>query len=167
VQRNLVEKIKKLSQLVNRLYSWYVPPFKISLIQLSEDEIQSIVRDINSKSQPAGWLRLDGTYYTVDLQTFKKIIAWDWTDTRKYVWDRFDCDKFAIYFKSRMAIDYGVNAVGVVLDYSAGHAYNLVIVKNQKVDWFLYEPQTDALFKFENRDKNFYTMSPRQWYLLL
>jgi len=161
VQRNLVEKVNKLRQLVETLYNWYVPPFKINTIALSENELQAVISDVYSKSAYDDWLRLDGAYYTVDLETLKKIIAWDWTDTRKYVSDKFDCDKFALYFKSRMAIDFGINAIGVVLDYSAGHAYNLVIVKSGgKTNWFLYEPQTDALFRFEERDKSVYRMEP-------
>jgi hypothetical protein len=167
VPSELVSKAERLRQLVDRLYSWYIPPFTINPVSLSENELKAVINDIYSRTRPAGWLRLDGVYYTVDLETFRKIIDWDWTDTRRYVLDKFDCDKFAIYFKSRMAIDFGVNAVGVVLDYSAGHAYNLVILRNEKVDWFLYEPQTDALFRFEERDTRLYSMNPGSWYLLL
>jgi hypothetical protein len=165
----LLEKARRVRELVGRLYSWYVPPFTVSTVALTEDELQSVIRDVCSKSPFAGWMRLDRTYYAVDLETFKKVVDWDWTDARKYVLDRFDCDKFALYFKSRVAIDFGINAIGVVLDYSAGHAYNLVITKDAagKVEWRLFEPQTDKLFKFEERDKNLYRMEPRSWYLIL
>jgi hypothetical protein len=150
----------------SRLYEWYVPPFAINTATLSEQELQNVINDLRSKGGMQGWLRLDGNYYTVDMETFKKIVEWDWTDTRKYVLDRFDCDKFAIYFKARMAIDFGVNAVGVVLDYSAGHAYNLVILRDaQGVKWLLYEPQNDSIFTYEQRDKNLYAM--QYYYLVL
>jgi len=162
----LKRKINQLAELVNKLYEYYVPPFTINAVQLTEDEVQSVINDLRNKGGFQGWLRLDGTYYTTDLDTFKKIIEWDWTDTRKYLDDVFDCDKFAMYFKSRMAIDFHINAIGVVLDYSAGHAYNLVILKDaQGVKWLLYEPQLDLIFTYDQRDVRFYKMA--YYYLLL
>jgi len=165
---SLKKLVDRVQELVNKLYSYYVPPFKIQRITLSESELQSVINDIYSKSRPAGWLRLDGDYYTTDPQTFNNIIKWDWTDTRKYFIDTFDCDKFAMYFKSRIAIDFGINSIGVILDYSAGHAYNLLIIKEpQGVKWYLYEPQNDAVFTFESRDKRLYKMNPGSWYLIM
>ncbi len=165
---SLKSLVSRVQELVNELYNYYVPPFKISRVQLSESDIQSVINSIYNKSRPAGWLRLDGTYYTTDPQTFNNIIKWDWTDTRKYVTDTFDCDKFAMYFKARMAIDFGINAIGIVIDYSAGHAYNLVILKSsQGINWYLYEPQNDSLFIFESRLPTLYKMDPGSWYLIL
>jgi len=161
----LKEDIIDMVDVANQLYDWYVPPFTINTVVLSENEVQSVISDLQSKGGMQGWLRLDGTYYTVDTDTFKKIIDWDWTDTRKYLSETFDCDKFAMYFKSRMAINFGLNAVGVILDYSAGHAYNLVILKDaQEVKWLLYEPQNDNLFTYDQRDQSMYAM---QYYFLI
>jgi len=143
---------------VDELYSYYVPSFTVAKVQITEDELQSVIKDIQSGGGMEGWLRLDGEYYTTDMDTLKKIIDWDWTDTRKYVTDTFDCDKFAFYFKSRMAIDFGINTVGIILDYSTTHAYNLLIVKDSSVKWYLYEPQNDSIFTYDSRDKNMYRM---------
>jgi hypothetical protein len=165
---SLKSLVSQVQQLVNELYNYYVPPFKINRVQLSEIDLQSVINDIYSKSRPAGWLRLDGTYYTTDQQTFTNIVKWDWTDTRKYITDTFDCDKFAMYFKSRISIDFGINAIGIVIDYSAGHAYNLVILKgSQGINWYLYEPQNDSIFTFESRLPSLYRMDPGLWYLIL
>jgi hypothetical protein len=164
--RSLKKRIDKIADLINKLYEYYVPPFKAELVELSEDEIQNVINDLKAKGGLQKWLRLDGTYYTTDLETFKKIIDWDWTDTRQYISDVFDCDKFAIYFKSRIAIDYHINAIGVVLDYDSEHAYNILIIKDKdQVYWRIYEPQTDQIFTYEYRDTRFYSM--RNYYLLL
>jgi len=65
-----------------------------------------------------------------------------------------------------MAVDFGINSIGVILDYSAGHAYNLVILKDsQGVRYYLFEPQNDSIFTYEGRDRNFYTME--EYYLLM
>jgi len=162
--RNLVSRVK---QYVTELYNYYIPPFKINPVRLTETELLSVINDIQRKTETSNnWFRLDGDYYTVDSNTFKKIIQWDWTDTRKYLVDLFDCDKFAIYFKSRISIDFHINAIAVILDYSSGHAYNIVILKDgNQVKWYLYEPQTDQLFTFEQRDTRFYAM--QDFYILL
>jgi hypothetical protein len=158
--------IMEVIDLANRLYEWYVPPFNVNRVALSEQELQSVISDLRSRGGLQGWLRLDKTYYATDLDTFRRIVEWDWTDTRKYLVDRFDCDEFAMYFKARVSIDFGINAIGVVVDYSAGHAYNIVIIKDrQGVRWYLYEPQTDAIFTYEQRNQRFYTM--QHYYLLL
>jgi hypothetical protein len=161
---NLKDIIIDLVNTAEELYNYYVPPFTAVRTQLTEDELLSVVRDIQSKGGMAGWLRLDGEYYTTDMDSLKRIIDWDWTDTRKYITDTFDCDKFALYFKSRMAIDFGINAVGVILDYSAEHAYNLLIVKDSSVKWYLYEPQNDNIFTYDTIDKNMYRM---EYYFLV
>jgi hypothetical protein len=163
---DLKSTIMEVVDLVSKLYGWYVPPFTINTAALSEQELQNVINDLQSKGGMKGWLRLDGTYYTTDMETFKKVVEWDWTDTRKYVLNRFDCDKFAMYFKSRMAVDFHINAIGVILDYSAGHAYNLVILKDsQGVRYYLFEPQNDSIFTYEGRDRKFYTMG--EYYLLM
>jgi hypothetical protein len=166
VGEGLKNAIMEIVDLSNKLYEWYVPPFTVNRVALSQQELYSVINDLKSKGGMIAWLPLDGTYYATDLETFKKIIEWDWTDTRKYLVDTFDCDKFAMYFKARVSIDFGINAIGVILDYSSEHAYNLVIVKDsQGVRWYLYEPQTDKLFTYDQRDQSLYAM--KQYVLLL
>ena len=152
--------VSRAKQYVSELYSYYVPPFKVNTVTLTESELLSVINDIYRKTfVNARWFRLDKNYYTVGYETFKKIIEWDWTDTRKYLVDVFDCDDFAVYFKARMAIEFNINAIAVVLDYSSAHAYNIVILKDcSGVRWYIYEPQTDQLFKFEERDTKYYAM---------
>ena len=165
-QPGLKADIMDVVNAANQLYEWYVPPFQVNRVQLTELELRSIVKDVADSGGLQGWLRLDNNYYAVDMETFKKIVEWDWTDTRKYIADTFDCDKFAMYFKARVAIDFGVNAVGIVLDYSSSHAYNIVILKDQQgVKWYLYEPQNDSIFTYRQRNQNLYAM--RQFYLIL
>jgi hypothetical protein len=165
-EEGLKNAIMDIVDLSNKLYEWYVPPFKVDRVALTDQELDAVINDLKLKSGMVVWLRLDGTYYATDLETLKRIIDWDWIDTRKYLVDTFDCDKFAMYFKARISIDFGVNAIGVILDYSSAHAYNLVIVKDsQGVRWYLYEPQNDKLFTYEQRDQSLYAM--KQYVLLL
>ncbi len=162
----LKTKVDEVKRLVDQLYEWYVPPFTISRVVVPYDRIKSIVKELGDKYNLRGWFPLDGTYYTTDRDTFKKVVEWDWSDTRKYIVDTFDCDKFAMYFKARIAIDFGINAIGVILDYSAGHAYNLVILyENGRYNYYLYEPQNDNIFTIDMRDRDLYKME--FWYLIM
>jgi hypothetical protein len=61
-----------------------------------------------------------------------------------------------MYFKSRLALDFGVNAVAVILDYSSGHSYNVIFPVDDTPK--IFEPQTDEIVEIKNRDKRFYAM---------
>ena len=93
-------------------------------------------------------LPLDGKYVLTNKESFLDIIAWDWVDSWEWIKDRFDCENHAIAFKSHVDLYFGLNQVGVVLDYKAGHAYNLVIFPSGEV--MLLEPQSDQLFYWED-----------------
>ena len=102
------------------------------------------------------WLQLDAKYYLTNQTNFLNVIAWDWTDSYDYVRDRFDCDKFAFMFKSRVNERFLLNQVGVVLDYASGHAYNLIVYPDGNV--MLLETMSDALFCWTKRITMFYAL---------
>ncbi len=85
----------------------------------------------------------DEIYKTVSLSSLKRIIDEDKTDLLKYIKETFDCENFAELFKSRMALNYGINAVGQVMNYSGGHAFNIIICTDGV---FILEPQSDKLY---------------------
>jgi len=148
---SVVEKFKFLKNL-------YVPSFTPRLIPVGEQTLINAVKSIPNIDNNF-WLRLDGRYYTVSIDDLKEIIKWDWTDNKKYLYDLFDCDKFAMYFKARMAIMFHINLIALVLDYSSQHAYNIVFpFENGRITAYIYEPQTDELIRFDERDKNFYAL---------
>jgi len=158
VSQSLKQKISELVSKANSLYNYYVPSFTYLRIQVDSKTITDIVNNqIRAVSPSVYWLPLDNAYYTTTKEDFYKIIGWDWTDTRRYLYDMFDCDKFAMYFKARTAINFGINAIGVVIDYASGHAYNLVILREgSDYKWYLFEPQNDKLFTYENRNQYLY-----------
>jgi len=97
---------------------------------------------------------LDSKFWTCNEADWKKIIDFDWTDEKRFVADQYDCDNFAFNFKARVARKFGVNSVGLVVDYSGKHAYNLIVFSDGT--WKIFEPQSDrwpnpgsGLYKFE------------------
>jgi hypothetical protein len=99
---------------------------------------------------------LDGRYWLMNQKDMLDIISWDWTDEREYVLDRYDCDKFAIAFKAMMDWNFEANQVGIVLDYNAGHAYNIIVYPDGNLN--LFEPQTDSLMFISDRNKDMYAL---------
>ena len=91
-----------------------------------------------------GWiwhLPLDNSYTACSKKEFLEWIEWDWVDKKQYVKDKYDCENFAFSFKARTDRRFGINTVGLVIDYSGGHAYNVVLFTDSPP--LLYEPQTD------------------------
>ena len=86
-------------------------------------------------------LHLDSKYWVCSKKEFEDWISWDWTNKKQYVSEEYDCDNFAFSFKARCDRKIGINAVGLVIDYSGGHAYNLVIFSDAAPE--LFEPQGD------------------------
>jgi hypothetical protein len=85
---------------------------------------------------------LDRKYIAVSQKEFQKIIDWDWTDNKKYVAEKYDCDNFAFSFKARVDRKFHVNTVGLVIDYAGGHAYNIVVFSDGTSK--IFEPQSDS-----------------------
>jgi len=99
-------------------------------------------------------LPLGVEFQLTDKDTFIDFIAWDWVDSFEYH-KFYRCGNFAISFKAG-ADQWGVNQVGVVLDYQSGHAYNIVIFPDGKV--MLLEPQSDNLFCWQEHAPQFYNL---------
>tara|TARA_R110002012_G_scaffold54593_2_gene139766 strand:+ start:4967 stop:5473 length:507 start_codon:yes stop_codon:yes gene_type:complete len=111
-------------QLMSQGWIWDGTPVKVG------DRISQIKR-----------LPLDRKYRVCSKQDFMHWIEWDWVDKKKYVSEHYDCENFAFSFKARTDRKFGINTVGLVIDYSGGHAYNLVLFSDSPP--LLYEPQTD------------------------
>ncbi|MAH44979.1 hypothetical protein CMI37_04070 [Candidatus Pacearchaeota archaeon] len=89
------------------------------------------------------WKRitLDNKYWFCSKDHFQKIVDYNTLNEKKYALDQFDCDNFAFAFKSQVAMNHNLNNVGMVIDNSGGHAYNVVIFNDMSAS--LFEPQTD------------------------
>lgn len=99
-------------------------------------------------------LPLGVEFQLTDKDTFIDFIAWDWVDSYEYH-KFYRCGNFSIAFKAS-ADSWGVNMVGIVLDYESSHAYNLVVFPDGKV--MLVEPQSDNLFYWQEHAPEFYNL---------
>ena len=135
-----------MDELVNNL-KHCLDFFQLPEISHTEQKVAFVRSNINKWKQDIDpelkmeILSLDSKYFLCDEKDMKAIIKWDWTDNKKYVKEKYDCDNFAFSFKSMVDKRFGLNGVGLVIDYSGGHAYNIVVFQDGSVK--IFEPQTD------------------------
>ncbi len=98
----------------------------------------------------------DRQYFTTTIETWKKIIAIDWVKLRKYVTERFDCDKFSRVFIGHIIEIYGLNSVGeargVTINATTGEFvgdHSFIIFIDSLKNIYLQEPQTGEILFFE------------------
>jgi len=156
------------------------PPKKSSLVRLPKPEFEKPevaenkhtsypVYKISKESIQQAWresplmrMRImtmnDREYYCYKLADWKKIFKESEPLNKKfpYVAERRDCDKFMAYFKGITSMKYLISGVGMVIDYSGGHAYNLLAVKIDQ------EPYC-KLVAFEPQNYRFPTLGSGQY----
>ena len=109
--------------------------------QVGEAFVRAAVNDALPDDDP-DWLTLDGSYFAPeggDIDQLRDVSsAPQWLPYRE---ERYDCEDFAFSFQALAALIGGVNTVGVVIDWSDSHAYNVIVDANGGV--VFYEPQDD------------------------
>lgn len=102
----------------------------------------------------------DRIHYFTDWETWRQLILYDWTDKKKYLVDKYDCDNFSSSFCSRMAEIYDLNTAGRlycnVYDKDTGkkvaaHVAVLIVDKDNRV--FLMESQNDKTMEITNQNQ--------------
>lgn len=144
---NRDEEIKQLKLLISRP----APPELTNTVERDTVWVDGILAKMKVTVVR---LPLGREFQLTDKDTFIDFIAWDWVDSFEYH-KFYRCGNFSIAFKAA-ADQWGVNQVGIVLDYKSGHAYNLVIFPDGKV--MLLEPQSDNLFFHNEHVPQFYNL---------
>lgn len=142
-----LEKITQLEKLVPR-------PDMPELTNIVEKDTAWVQNIISKMEADIVRLPLGVEFRLTDKTTFIDFIAWSWIDQAEYH-KFYRCGNFSIALKAD-ADKWGVNQVGIVLDYVSGHAYNLVIFPDGKV--MLLEPQSDNLFIWQEHAPQFYNL---------
>jgi hypothetical protein len=50
----LIDRVRKLAELAERLHAWYVPPFSVERRRLSEGELQHVIADLKQRGGMCG-----------------------------------------------------------------------------------------------------------------
>ena len=89
---------------------------------------------------------LDRDFYAYPPEVWETVLLYSALDSKEYEESVFDCDDFAFAFKGVMGQKLRIgSSIGVVIDYSGGHAYNAVLAcpSDTEVKILFLEPQTD------------------------
>ena len=146
-----------MGELIERLERFkkdYIDPPEMTTIEQHDTGwVYNQLRDAGFLSAGMKRLHLDSKYWACSKKEFQDWIKWDWTNKKKYISEQYDCDNFAFSFKSRCDRRIGINSVALVIDYSGGHAYNLVCFTDAPAE--LYEPQSDRwVTKGDGKSRN-------------
>ena len=144
----LLEKIRQLELLVPE-----APP---DVTWIAERDSAWVQAQLESMKLNIMRLPLDGDYKLTNRKTMTQLIAWDTTDQLKYIPEYWDCDKFAMLFKIRMSLFFGLNQVSYIIDYASGHAYNLILFTDTEP--MVLEPQSDGMYLWTKRLTDFYSL---------
>ena len=147
-----IRDLKAENEQLKLLVPHPAPPKIDNIAQRDSAFIQSVLDGMKLNIQR---LPLDQTYYLTNQSNFLNIVAWDWTDRTEYIREKYDCENFAFTFKAAIDFYFNINQVGMVIDYQAGHAYNIVIYPDGNAQ--IIEPQNDSLWFWRVRP-NVYDM---------
>ena len=138
-----------MAELLDRLARFkkdYIdPPEMTTREQFNTSWVYKQMKDAGFLTSGMKRLHLDSKYWACSKKEFEGWIKWDWTNKKKFIAEEYDCDNFAFSFKARCDRKLGINTVALVIDYSGGHAYNLVCFTDALAE--LYEPQSDRWVK--------------------
>ena len=110
--------------------------------EFTSGDIVNAVADI-----PANYRRIvvDSKYRVPSVVGYQAMLRHIHTAQFKYAPKIFDCDDFSRVFQSFANVFFGVNGVGVVLNFGEKHAYNIVFYyKGVHLLYSIVEPQADV-----------------------
>ena len=118
-----------------------------------------VSKAIHAKAPALQEINLDDENTLVDESTYRAALEADTTDEREYRRNRFDCDKFALRLMANLH-DLGITGQGVVVDYSAGHAYSIAALLPESGEVgednlpriVVVEPQSDRFVELGSGD---------------
>ena len=118
----------------------YLPATEVPVDIVGPAVIEYVKRH-STKPDDAQVYLLDTKYWLCDLETFDQFRREDWTELAPYLAERSDCDDRARQLWAAASMR-GLTGVGLVIDWSGRHAYNLVLFADGHIR--LYEPATDG-----------------------
>lgn len=89
---------------------------------------------------------LDTSYVALPADTWELFLEYSGVDRIKYKSDTMDCDDFAQILCGECKRKLRVNGIGLVVDFSGGHAYNaLLAYEGSELSLLTIEPQNDKI----------------------
>ena len=120
---------------------WLIRRIKKYAVEITPRQIQEALQRQFGQSART---MVDRKYLALPEWLVDYTLKYSGADKYRYVSEFSDCDDQAYYLRGELPCKLGFNGVGVVLDYSAGHAYCAILTwRNGELHVALVEPQTD------------------------
>lgn len=136
----------------NSRITWMTPQVKETQKMVDRQCVKVTRRDIDKAIDKTGakfriLLAVDRTYYAIPMDIWKRIINETKVEDHRYRAEKRDCDDFAKFFSGLVSIRYGTNGAGQVLDMEGKHAYNILLVVDDRgsLSVVYLEPQNDKI----------------------
>lgn len=156
---HLIEQLGEKNKLIDNLIQLSEEQRKIKEdgvpLPMYKEPIQyNKVKSILKRIAPNVQIYLsDNLFYTLDIDEFKKFLAYDDTNYNVYVTETFDCDNFSFRLIGNTNVG-GWSDVAIFICWSDTHAFNLVIDSDSQV--WIVEPQTDYVVKYDQNVESMY-----------
>jgi len=126
------------------------------VVQTDKDRVNDILKaeidNYDGSAVPVKTIFTDGNYYLpTEKEQMDEAKMFNPFEYLPYRPSRFDCENFAAAFKVFSAFLWGTNGVGMVIDWSGGHAYNVIVYSTGEIEF--YEPQEGELVEIGQGEK--------------
>ena len=115
------------------------PKPEFALFTLAPPEVQRLLKSNNIVLL---YGLLDSVYHYTSFEDWGQIFRWIYLNEElpRFTYERWDCDKFAIWLKDKVCMHFGLNLFAFIIgDVPQGrHGFNLFYSEN---GLFLWEPQ--------------------------
>jgi len=143
LRETIQNKTSKINSLEYDLQRWVYGNIPVDL---QSKDFQFIETQIHREYPNIKLSDVDGYdrwYEIIDQETMRRVVEEDVVDALEYVKkdDYFVCNHYSFVFAALVKLKYYID-VGVVLDFHAGHAYNIFVYPDGGVQ--LFEPQSDT-----------------------
>jgi len=118
----------------------------------SDNFVKQVLEGICCKNKGYTIYLTQERYYLVDLDRFERWLKSDFTDSKQYINEFFDCSHFAFQLlvsANNWCPGIALFWISITKEDGTKHAMNLLIDKHG--DAWLVEPQTDEIKKFDRR----------------
>jgi hypothetical protein len=101
--------------------------------------------------------QLDVQYRLTNQANWLNAIMWEWSDSKEYIREWWDCDDFAISFWLHCRLYLKLNSCAFTIDYSSEHGYIMLLYADAKKS--ILEPQTDTVAPLSERNMDLYRLA--------
>jgi hypothetical protein len=132
-------------------------PNEIERTEVDHEEVEDAINDFFDEhdTEEDNIYSLDSDYYACSEEDMRSVVERDDTETHEFIEEKYDCENFALSFMAGAQKEYGVTTLGLVIDWSGTHAYNILVTDELEI--LLMDPQSDTFVEPGEEDKYAFT----------